>query len=185
MDELEAARPIVTNLGGRIVKTTGDGRVAGVSLRCRGGRMRNRNPGVVRPAQRKHARGQAYPLSHRRQSRRRLDRGRRHSWRRRQYRCTARGDLRSLGGMLFFLGRLTIMWSARLKSNFVDLGEKDLKNIARPVRVYALKSESESAISAPYPSRAERAGAAARFHRGPTLRQHVRATRNRSISSMA
>ena len=33
----EAARPIVTNLGGRIVKTTGDGVAAGISLhrRCR------------------------------------------------------------------------------------------------------------------------------------------------------
>ena len=42
------------------------------------------------------------------------------------------------------------MCTARLKRNFVDLGEKNLKNIARPVRVYALKSDAENAASAPY-----------------------------------
>ncbi len=38
----------------------------------------------------------------------------------------------------------------RLKENFADLGEKHLKNIARPVRVYAVKTGSEGA--ALYPS---------------------------------
>jgi TolB-like protein/class 3 adenylate cyclase len=38
----------------------------------------------------------------------------------------------------------------RLKENFVDLGEKQLKNIARLVRVFAVKTDSEGA--APYPS---------------------------------
>ncbi len=37
----------------------------------------------------------------------------------------------------------------RVEAHFVDLGEKDLKNIARPVRVYAIKSGSEGAASAP------------------------------------
>jgi adenylate cyclase len=32
----------------------------------------------------------------------------------------------------------------KLKNDFVDLGEKALKNIARPIRVYALKPSSES-----------------------------------------
>jgi TolB-like protein/Tfp pilus assembly protein PilF len=37
----------------------------------------------------------------------------------------------------------------RIEADFVDLGEKDLKNIARPVRVYAVKTGSESAKPAP------------------------------------
>jgi TolB-like protein/class 3 adenylate cyclase len=36
----------------------------------------------------------------------------------------------------------------RLKESFVDLGEKSLKNIARPVRVYALGSAAESHLPA-------------------------------------
>jgi TolB-like protein/class 3 adenylate cyclase len=36
----------------------------------------------------------------------------------------------------------------RLKATFVDLGEKTFKNIARPVRVYAVKTGSESAAPA-------------------------------------
>jgi adenylate cyclase len=32
----------------------------------------------------------------------------------------------------------------KIKANFVDLGEKELKNIARPLRVHAILSESES-----------------------------------------
>ncbi len=35
----------------------------------------------------------------------------------------------------------------RIDAHFVDLGEKDLKNIARPVRVYAVKTGSEDAAS--------------------------------------
>ncbi len=41
------------------------------------------------------------------------------------------------------------MCAAGSTRNFVDLGEKDLKNIARPVRVYAIKTGSESAAPAP------------------------------------
>src|SRR6185437_1741770 len=37
----------------------------------------------------------------------------------------------------------------RLKESFVDLGEKQLKNIARPVRVHALKSDSPIPASPP------------------------------------
>jgi adenylate cyclase len=37
----------------------------------------------------------------------------------------------------------------KLPQQFVDLGERDLKNIARPVRVYAVKSGSERAAPAP------------------------------------
>jgi hypothetical protein len=35
----------------------------------------------------------------------------------------------------------------RIKEGFVDLGEKNLKNIARPVRVYAIKAGNADAIS--------------------------------------
>ena len=35
----------------------------------------------------------------------------------------------------------------RIKEGFVDLGEKDLKNIARPVRVYAIKAGTAVAVS--------------------------------------
>src|SRR5208283_2188558 len=46
----------------------------------------------------------------------------------------------------------------RIDSDFVDLGEKDLKNIARPVRVYAVKTGSEStAPAAPFASAPSRA----------------------------
>ncbi len=47
----------------------------------------------------------------------------------------------------------------RIEATFVDLGEKDLKNIARRVRVYAIKPASESALftlSAPAPADASR-----------------------------
>src|SRR5271157_4347472 len=37
----------------------------------------------------------------------------------------------------------------RIDADFLDLGDKDLKNIARPVRVYAVKTGSESLAPAP------------------------------------
>src|SRR5271168_4157627 len=37
----------------------------------------------------------------------------------------------------------------RIDADFIDLGEKDLKNIPRPVRVYAVKIGSECAAPAP------------------------------------
>jgi TolB-like protein/class 3 adenylate cyclase len=37
----------------------------------------------------------------------------------------------------------------RVDATFVDLGERDLKNIARPMRVYAVKTGSEGAVPAP------------------------------------
>jgi TolB-like protein/class 3 adenylate cyclase len=40
----------------------------------------------------------------------------------------------------------------RIEANFVDLGEKALKNIARPVRVYAAKTGSERPTPAPVPA---------------------------------
>jgi TolB-like protein/class 3 adenylate cyclase len=46
----------------------------------------------------------------------------------------------------------------KLPHQFVDLGEKDLKNIARPVRVYAVKAGSERAAPAPSSSEPSRQG---------------------------
>jgi TolB-like protein/class 3 adenylate cyclase len=40
----------------------------------------------------------------------------------------------------------------RIDAGFVDLGEKDLKNIARPVRAYAVKTAPGGAVPAPYAS---------------------------------
>ena len=46
----------------------------------------------------------------------------------------------------------------RIDADFVDLGEKDLKNIARPVRVHAVRIGPESATPAPRASARERQG---------------------------
>ena len=46
----------------------------------------------------------------------------------------------------------------RIDAEFVDLGEKDLKNIARPVRVYAVKIGSGSAAPAPSASEPNKQG---------------------------
>src|SRR3984885_11821888 len=43
----------------------------------------------------------------------------------------------------------------KIDADFVDLGEKALKNIARPTRVYSLNTGSESAAPAPAPSATE------------------------------
>ena len=91
----EAARPIMAGLGGRIVKTTGDGLllefpsvVAAVECAIAIQKlMAERNA--------EDAGSEAHRLSHRRQSRRRPDRGRRHFRRRRQYRGAAGGHLRA------------------------------------------------------------------------------------------
>ena len=91
----EAARPIVAGLGRPHRQDDGRRPAAGVSLRRRRRRMRDRDPEADGRAQRRYAGGQAHRLSHRRQSRRRADRGRRHSRRRRQYRGAAGGHLRA------------------------------------------------------------------------------------------
>ncbi len=43
----------------------------------------------------------------------------------------------------------------RIDATFVDLGEKNFKNIARPVRVYAIRADAEIAPSSPAPTRPE------------------------------
>ena len=46
----------------------------------------------------------------------------------------------------------------RLKEGFIDLGGKELKNIARPVRAYAVKTGSAAPAPALQASAPERAG---------------------------
>src|SRR5215831_4735800 len=46
----------------------------------------------------------------------------------------------------------------RVREEFVDLGERRLKNIARPVRVYEIKTGSESSAEASFPAGAKRPG---------------------------
>jgi adenylate cyclase len=66
----------------------------------------------------------------------------------------------------------------RLKENFIDLGEKELKNIARPLRVFAIKTGSVGPAVAP--DAAERAegsrgrSAAARRHRNNSRADRLR-----------
>jgi adenylate cyclase len=68
----------------------------------------------------------------------------------------------------------------KLKYGFVNLGQRTLKNIARPIGVYALKPGSESAAPGQSAS-ASNTWAAAFLDRGFTFRQH---DRNKSISLM-
>ena len=62
----------------------------------------------------------------------------------------------------------------RIDADFVDLGEKDLKNIARPVRVYAVEDRLGKRSARAVRLRAEQAGAAAPLDRRPALRQYRR-----------
>src|SRR5208337_1225735 len=52
-------------------------------------------------------------------------------------------------GGIFISGAAYDHVRGRIDAQFIDLGEKTLKNIARQVRVYAIKSSSESVAPAP------------------------------------
>ena len=72
----------------------------------------------------------------------------------------------------------------RLKEGFTDLGEKELKNIARPVRVYAVKTGSAGPRprrTLPHPKRRVRHASPSSSCPSPISA----ATPSRSISSMA
>jgi TolB-like protein/class 3 adenylate cyclase len=56
-------------------------------------------------------------------------------------------------GGVFISGAAYEHVRGRVAARFLDLGEKDLKNIARPVRVYAIGTGSEGPASAPSASR--------------------------------
>jgi adenylate cyclase len=70
----------------------------------------------------------------------------------------------------------------RLKEEFIDLEEKELKNIARPVRAYAIKTGSANLTSTTLASKPEKAAPLPyRFCPSPISA----ATQSRSTSSMA
>ena len=58
-------------------------------------------------------------------------------------------------GRVFISGAAYDHVRGRIDASFVDLGEKDLKNIARPVRVYAIRADAEIAPSSSAPTRPE------------------------------
>ena len=62
----------------------------------------------------------------------------------------------------------------KIDANFVDLGEKDLKNIARPMRVYAIQPGSEGAAPAASALRTELRGPAAPLDGRLAIRQYRR-----------
>ena len=167
----EAARPIVAGLGGRIVKTTGDGLllefpsvVAAVECAIAVQKlMAERNAGTPED-------------------------------KRIVYRIGVNlGDVLIEGddilgdgvniaarlegicepGGVLISGAAYDHVRGRIDAHFVDLGEKHLKNIARPVRVYAVKIGSESVSPAARP-RAKQARPAAPLDRRPAVRQSRR-----------
>jgi TolB-like protein/class 3 adenylate cyclase len=143
----EAARPIVAGLGGRIVKTTGDGLllefpsvVAAVECAVAIQKLM-----VERTAQTPEAKRIVYRIG--------VNLGD----------VLIEGDdilgdgvniaarlegLCEPGGVLIS-GTAYDHVRGKIDADFVDLGEKDLKNIARPVRVYAVAPGSQSATPAP------------------------------------
>ena len=150
----EAARPIVAGLGGRIVKTTGDGLllefpsvVAAVECAIAIQKLM-----VERNAETPEAKRIVYRIG--------VNLGD----------VLIEGDdilgdgvniaarlegICEPGGVLIS-GAAYDHVRGRIDADFVDLGEKDLKNIARPVRVYAVRTGSESAALAPPASESQR-----------------------------
>ena len=62
----------------------------------------------------------------------------------------------------------------KIEASFVDLGERDLKNIARPMRIYAINADRKAAATAQFYLRVDRAEAASPLVRRPALRQYRR-----------
>ena len=117
--------PIIT---GRIVKTTGDGLLVEFAsvvdaFRMREPKCRRLSPRAMLPV----ATARPHRVPYRVQCRRHRCRGRRHLWRRRQRRCTARG-LAEPGGICVS-ARVQEDAVGRLDFAFEDIGEQTLKNI--------------------------------------------------------
>ena len=150
----EAARPIVAGLGGRIVKTTGDGLLLEfpsviAAVECA---IAIQKLMVERNAATPEARRIVYRIG--------VNLGD----------VLIEGDdilgdgvniaarlegICEPGGVLIS-GTAYDHVRGRIDADFVDLGEKALKNIARPVRAYAVKTGSESAAPAPSASEPNR-----------------------------
>ena len=103
--------------------------------------------------QRKRPRGEARPLPDRRPSRRRVGRRRGYPWRRRQHRV-ALGKRRGARGRVRFR-RDHEHVRGRIQAEFIDLGEKALKNIARPVHVYAVRIDTDPSQRTPHSAPSE------------------------------
>ncbi len=152
----EAARPIVASHGGRIVKTTGDGLLLEF-------------PSVV-------AAVECAIAMQKMMAERNADT---QEQKRIRYRIGVNlGDVMIegddiLGDGVNIAARLEVICEpggvlvssaaydqvrGRIDAHFADLGEKDLKNIAQPVRVYALKPKADSASPAPSASGARAQG---------------------------
>ena len=72
----------------------------------------------------------------------------------------------------------------RLQDEFIDLGEKELKNIARPVRAYAIKTGPGRPAVATQASAPEKTGPP-RLSIVVSLSPTSAATQSKSTSSMA
>jgi hypothetical protein len=73
----------------------------------------------------------------------------------------------------------------KIDAHFLDLGDKELKNIVGPIRVYSLDVGAPAVVKAAPPSTTERS-APPRASRSSSCRSPISAeTRSRSISSMA
>ena len=179
----EAARPIVADHGGRIVKTTGDGFCwsSPPSSPPSNARSRSRNSWSSATPETPEAKRIVYRIG--------VNLGD----------VLIEGDdilgdgvniaarfegLCEPGGVLIS-GTAYDHVRGKIDAHFVDLGEKDLKNVARPVRVYALNTGSEICADRALRLRAgkNKGRHASRWSscRSPTSA----ATRSRSISSTA
>ena len=155
-DHREAARPIVAGFGGRIVKTTGDGLLLEfpsvvAAVECA---IAIQKLTVERNAEALEAKRIVYRIG------------------------VNLGDLLIEGddilgdgvniaarleglcepGGVLISGAAYEHTRGRIDAEFVDLGEKDLKNIARPVRVYAVRASQDTA-PIPIPAAVNRQGA--------------------------
>src|SRR5271166_4602394 len=154
-DHREAARPTVASHGGRIVKTTGDGLLLEF-------------PSVVAAVECAIA---IQRLMVERNAK--TPEGRRIVWRigvnlgdvliegddilGDGVNIAARLEGICLPGGVLISGAAYDHVRGKIDADFVDLGEKDLKNIARPVRVYAVMTGSEGAAPTPFASAPNRA----------------------------
>ena len=118
-------------------------RVAGISVCRRGGRVRDSHAAADGRTQRGRSRGPTHPLPHRHQSRRRA------RWRARDIlgdgvNIAARLEAICEPGGICISGPPIEQVRGRIETEFVDLGDKALKNIARPVRAYAQVGVADS-----------------------------------------
>jgi TolB-like protein len=145
----ELVNPKIGEHRGRIVKNTGHWRRLLGGVRERGGcrPLRTGDPARNGQARARRARRAPDQVSHRHQRRRRDRRGARHLRRRRQC-CGAVGGI----GRTRWRCISRMVWDQirdKLPYPFEDMGVQQVKNIARPVRVYALRPEGTAGVRTP------------------------------------